>query len=209
MLTLKAIEDFLAWTASTAYVEPVCDFHRDLTKKTWLWFCNVVLSHGDFPGPSGAPPVILDVGCADGFAMEIFKADGSIPIGVTVLPAERDVCEGKGLTCCLRDMHDIADICHPDAIWAASVIEHSPMPAFVLRQFYEMLAPGGWLYLQTALADSPCNHQKNKNHWSVLPKSMWEQLIVRAGFVIEDAIEIKFRAPVGEDVYYGWACRKV
>ena len=45
-----------------------------------------------------------------------------------------------------------------------------------------------------------CQHQQNRNHYSVLGKTMLAGLIDRAGFRIRDVLDITFRVPAGPDM---------
>jgi hypothetical protein len=67
-----------------------------------------------------------------------------------------------------------------------------------------VLKPGGLLYLEVPAPDTGCNHQRNPNHYSVLGKSMWLELIRRAGFGESHVTDMNFTTGAGPDTYWGF-----
>lgn len=86
-----------------------------------------------------------------------------------------------------------------DVVWCRHCLEHSIFPYFTLSGFHRILRPGGWLYVEVPVPDTSCAHQTNRNHYSVLGKSMLGSLIERSGFRIVDVLDITFSVPAGPD----------
>jgi hypothetical protein len=71
-----------------------------------------------------------------------------------------------------------------------------------------VLRPGGVLYLEVPAPDTPCRHQTNRNHYSVLGKSMWTELLGRVGFSQTRVRDLIFETPMGQDVYWAFVQSK-
>jgi len=56
--------------------------------------------------------------------------------------------------------------------------------------------------------DTSCQHQTNQNHYSVLGKSMWLDLIRRAGFDTLASLDIGLTTQAGPDTYWAFIQRK-
>jgi len=83
-----------------------------------------------------------------------------------------------------RDMHEMAYRQEFDAVVAMHVLEHSPFPLLVLRLIHRALKPGGWLYVAVP---RPCDKfcSDGYGHWSVMRATMWNTLLVGAGFRVD------------------------
>ena len=82
-------------------------------------------------------------------------------------------------------------------------------PYFSLHEIFRILKNNGYLYVEVPAPDTGCEHQKNKNHYSVLGKSMWIELISRTGFVNIEAIDITFEIRErGTDIYWAMTQQK-
>ncbi len=161
--------------------------------------------------PPESYPKILDVGCGSGVALEIYKAKGYAPTGITINAEEYKICEEKGFNVFLMDQSflDFEDE-NFNIIWARHVIEHSMMPYYTLIEFKRVLKTDGMLYIEVPAPDTIFNHQNNPFHFSTLTKSAWTSLIKRAGFNIIDILEIPLVSTEtdGEDFYWAFLCAK-
>ncbi len=186
--------------AATAYPEPESQIHRDITEKVWKEIVRPALP------PNGK---ILDIGCGEGCAMELFKAAGFEARGVAATKEDVNACEAKGLDCHLGDMHDLREgntlFC---LVWMRHVLEHSPFPLMALSEAKKFLASGGWLYVEVPAPDTACQHEMNKNHYSVFGQRAWKALLVKAGFEVCREEQLDFRTPAGADRYFLFLCRK-
>ncbi len=206
MIPGDRIAAFIEKCSAGAYVEPESELHTQITRQVWEQKVKPLVKL-----PSAA--TVLDIGCGSGLAMRMFTDEGFVVIGVTCLEEEAraiaQLSDGIGVAAII-DMHSLGiPRTRYDLVWARHCLEHTPCPAFVLHEINSVLNPGGWLYVECPLPDTACAHTSNGNHWTVLTKSGWQQLIVRSGFTIMETLSIKFAAQAGEDEYVGFICQKL
>jgi len=200
---IARLEAFLAGIHAQTYPEPPTEIH---TKGTNLMFSKVLAFAGLAPGAA-----VLDVGCGQGTALDLFARAGMRPIGITVNAADLDACRVRGFD--VRAM-DQSFLDFPDAsfdlVWCRHCIEHSVMPFFTLHELTRVLKPGGVLYLEVPAPDTSAEHEKNLNHYSVLGKRAWASLLERLGYnegsEVHD-LDVDFRQG-GTDVYWAFIVRK-
>lgn len=191
---------FLAKCASTVYPEPRSEIHDDLTAQQAESFAAKLA-----PGA-----MILDAGCGQGPALKWFEEHGFRPYGFT-LGADYQVCLDAGFRVFEMDQNDLPDSWDGkwDAVWARHVAEHSPIPLFTLTEYWRVLKPGGWLYLEIPAPGTSANHTHNLNHFSVLTPDMWGALLRKAGFIgWESYLEIPLNLQCGPDVYFAFTVQK-
>ena len=149
---------------------------------------------------------VLDVGCGHGYAMDIFSKHHIDIKGITLSEEDKKIALSRGHNVQIMDMSflEFEDECF-DGIWARQCLEHSIFPYYTLSEFYRVLKFGGWIYVEVPASDTGCHHECNGNHYSVLPLSMWGNLLHRIGFNELKPYEIKFKLipPYnGNDLYY-------
>jgi ubiquinone/menaquinone biosynthesis C-methylase UbiE len=151
---------------------------------------------------------VLDVGCGQGVGLEVFAAAGLDAIGITLGP-DVAACRAKGLNVVEMDLSflDFEDA-RFDLVWCRHALEHSVFPFFTLSEMHRVLKPGGVLYVEVPAPDTACAHQTNPNHYSVLGKSMWIELIRRTGFAEIAAADLNFSTGVGPDTYWAFITKK-
>lgn len=188
----------------TAYSEPSSELHSGLTKKMAEW----ALSRIDIPEWSR----VLDIGSGSGVALEWFTNAGYNPVGINILEEDTRVCCRDGYECYMEDMHNIVsgnlELSGFYLAWCRHALEHSPFPMFALKNIYDALLKGGYLYVEVPAPETPCHHERNPNHFSVFTYETWAALLDRAGFEVIDKTVIKFRTLAGEDEYYAYICKK-
>jgi SAM-dependent methyltransferase len=196
----RRLEAFLQKLWGDIYPEPPSSVHTDISRQMFAQLCQL------YPQASGAKA--LDVGCGQGVALEIFRDAGLDPLGITLGP-DAEVCRQKGLN--VQEM-DLAFLDFPDAsfdlVWCRHAIEHSVFPFFTLSELTRVLKPGGVLYLEVPAPDTACGHQTNANHYSVLGKSMWVELIRRTGFPQTRVLDLNFQTGAGADTYWAFIQQK-
>jgi SAM-dependent methyltransferase len=153
---------------------------------------------------------ILDVGCGQGPALDLFRDKGYLSaVGITLNEEDVRICREKGHD--VRKM-DQSFLEFPDGsfdlLWARHVLEHSIFPYFTLTEFARLLTPGGTLYLEVPAPETPCHHETNLNHYSVFGRCAWISLLGRCGFVLRDEGSYSFPTAVGLDEYWGFICSK-
>lgn len=200
-LKVAKLEKFLKKITNDTYPEPVSEPHLSITKQMFDYFNNKFLL------PSNSK--ILDVGCGQGLALELFTKKGFVPIGITVNSEDLSICKQRGYEVYKMDQSflDFDDNSF-HFIWCRHCIEHSIFPYFTLSEFSRVLKPKGYLYIEVPAPDTDCRHQTNDNHYSVLGKSMWMELMKRTGFHIFNTVDISFKVPAGNDLYWAFLLQK-
>ena len=153
---------------------------------------------------------ILDIGCGQGPALEIFHAKGyHNAVGITLNDEDVRICREKGYTVSKMDQ-SFLDFTEGtfNFVWARHVIEHSIFPYFTLAEFARVTADGGYLYLEAPAPETSCHHERNPNHYSVLTRSAWASLLERSGFGVLDVVTFQFTTGMGPDEYWGFVCQK-
>lgn len=198
---IDRLELFLKKIRSDVYPEPTTGTHTEITEKAIRFLCD------KYPLPTNSK--ILDVGCGQGVAMEIFSMMGFNPVGITL--------SVEDITKCVQNGHKVYEMDQSfldfedqefDCVWCRHCLEHSIFPAFTLLELFRVLKTHGYLYVEVPCPDTSCKHQTNKNHYSVLGKSMWIELIKRTGFQILDILDINHTVPAGPDVYWAFIQQK-
>jgi SAM-dependent methyltransferase len=192
---IKKLENFFEKIKNDTYPEPPSGLHTSLTRDMFSQFLQ------KYPLPEKAK--VLDLGCGQGVALELFKKQGFNPIGITLNVEDVEICKNQGYEVYEMDQSflDFPDQ-EFDFVWCRHCIEHSIFPYFTLSEIYRVLKPGGYLYIEVPAPDTSCHHQDNKNHYSTLGKSLWLSLIQRTGFKILNVVDISFAVPAGPDIYW-------
>jgi SAM-dependent methyltransferase len=197
---VEKLESFLNYIGHDIYPEAVSDLHLSITTRM---IGDVLMG---YPLPAGA--TVLDVGCGQGLALSQFAARGLDARGITLGVDDVNACVGLGLDVVEMDQSflDFADASF-DLVWCRHCLEHSIFPYYTLNELKRVLKPAGLLYVEVPAPDTACAHQTNPNHYSVLGKSMWHQLMSRSGFDILDELDISFATPLGPDSYWAFVLR--
>src|SRR4051812_23395941 len=85
---IERLEKFLTQVQSQAYPEAPSAVHTDITRAMFA------MVQKEFELPAGGK--ILDVGCGQGVALEVFTAGGFKPIGITINREDLGACRAKG-----------------------------------------------------------------------------------------------------------------
>ncbi|BBO79784.1 hypothetical protein DSCO28_03500 [Desulfosarcina ovata subsp. sediminis] len=200
-IDLDRLKTFIINLRGDIYPETETDGHNQITKR--------MIDHLVQAGHLCKGDKVLDVGCGQGYSLETFTQLEAVPVGVTLGQEDLEVCRKKKLKVFAMDQSFLkfADGIF-DVLWCRHCLEHSIFPLFTLSEFNRVLRPGGLLYVEVPAPDTSCAHQKNKNHYSVLGKSMWIELIQRSGFSVIDSRGIELKTHAGPDVYYVFIAKK-
>jgi SAM-dependent methyltransferase len=195
---LQSFRTLAGESCGTAYAEAPTEPHISITRE----YMEIAIDKFGLAGR------VLDVGCGQGMALERMIARGLDPVGIT-LGEDFRICAGKKLPVLEMDMN-LMDFAAGsfDGIWCRHALEHSIAPYFVIRRMWEFLRPGGLCYVEVPAPDTPCHHETNQNHYSVLTQSMWQSLFARARFQVLEVRTLSFNTPSGEDSYYVFFLRK-
>ncbi|MBF0181613.1 MAG: class I SAM-dependent methyltransferase [Magnetococcales bacterium] len=151
---------------------------------------------------------ILDIGCGQGVALERFRDHGLTAEGIT-LGTDYEVCLNKGLRVHQMDQNfmTFADGAF-DFLWCRHVLEHSVAPFFTLSEYLRITRPGGRIYVEVPAPDTSAHHERNPNHYSVLPDCLWQALFARAGLTLEGRVVLNFELACGPDEYWAYLLRR-
>ncbi|KKM76504.1 hypothetical protein LCGC14_1379490 [marine sediment metagenome] len=127
---------------------------------------------------------ILDIGCGHGYAMDLFAKAGASPIGITLDGGDKSKAVSMGHDVRIMDMSFLEfEDNYFDGLWARQSLEHSIFPYYTLSEFYRVLKPGGWIYVEVPAPGTDAKHENNGNHYSIMPLLMWGNLMTRTGFM--------------------------
>jgi len=167
---------FLKHCREDIYPEPDNEGSRQLIQRQWREFLNQCR---DLPLPAN----ILDLGCGNGESLRLMRAAGHFPTGLTANPVEFESLIGEGFAISCVDMHEAEfEPGYFHAIWARHILEHSPIPYFMLAKINRALCIGGYLYVEVPCPATDSRHEQNRQHFSVLGWEMWHALFCRSGF---------------------------
>lgn len=192
----QRLRDFLAARRAEIYPEPEGLHAAEITR---------VMAERLLTLPQARPGArVLDIGCGKGMALELFTAAGLTATGITLGP-DAQVCRDKGLDVIEMDFSflDLPEASY-DVVWCRHALEHSLFPLFTLAEIRRVLKPGGLLYLEVPAPDTACRHETNPNHYSVFGKSAWVALFAKAGFSLQQDIDMSYTVPAGPDVCWGF-----
>lgn len=185
--------------------EPQCASHTGITQTMFNQLCGPT---GQFNLHSGAR--VLDVGCGQGPALELFRAASFDATGIGIGTEDLTECRRQGFQ--VEEM-DQSFLAFPDAtfdmVWARHILEHSIAPYWTLTGFRRVLKLGAVLYAEVPAPGPPFHHERNGNHYSVLPRESWEELILRAGFEIKNQVDINLVVGAYQDLYWAFIGRAV
>lgn len=194
---LDALMDRLA---GDVYPEPPAEPHLRITE--------MVISHFCRDGIIASGKRVLDVGCGQGIALQRFTDLGMDAVGITLGP-DFEICRNKGLKVRQMDQSFLEfDDEEFDFLWCRHVLEHSIFPLFTLTEYSRVVKPGGHIYVEVPAPDTPCAHQANPNHYSVLGESMWVRLFEKVGLSVIQSFALNFAVPAGPDVYWAFLLTK-
>ena len=98
-----------------------------------------------------------------------------------------------------------------DMLFCRHSLEHSPFPYITLLEYNRVLRPNGYLYIEVPAPDGERPHEENRNHYSILGRSMWLGLLKRSGF---DVTWYDYEFPImleGQRItekYYVFVCQR-
>lgn len=160
---------------------------------------------------------ILDIGCGQGYGMSKFADLGCTNIsGITLSKEDAEVAQQHGFDVAIEDMsfQSVDDAAY-DVLFARHSLEHSPYPLLTLLEFHRILKPSGIVYVEMPSPECTRNLESYNNHYAIMGKRQWHELMIRAGFKSLDIGELKFNInhsetgeALGEEVYEWYVLEK-
>ncbi len=96
------------------------------------------------------PSKHLDLGCADGSLMEIFKSEGYQTAGLEISKDAVEIAKLKGLEVTFSNLHTFPEnTSKSNVITAFDLLEHSDKPGNVLNEVYKNLEDNGYFVFST------------------------------------------------------------
>ena len=197
------IERFLTKIKNDIYPEPRYLIHDQLTRQG---IDDLLEKY-----PLDQSATILDVGCGQGPALEVFTEYGYQPTGITLGEEDVNTCKQKGFDVHEMDQSFLDFDDHSfDCLWCRHCLEHSIFPYFTLFEWHRVLKSGGLIYIELPAPETTFHHEFNANHYSVLGASAWSDLIQRSGFDLLEATAFSFALndQGSTDTYYKFIARK-
>lgn len=191
----------------TVYSEGDSQYHRVITYDVVTRFIDPL----ELPKDS----VILDLGCGPGYFLDRMAGTGYTNVeGITLSPEDQESCTKKGHKIIRGDMNFLSNADESvDLLFCRHSLEHSPFPYITLLEYNRVLRPNGVLYVEVPAPDCQLVHEKNRNHFSVMGRTMWLSLLERTGFDVEwhdYRVPVNFSDERGqvEEHYYIFVCRR-
>ena len=146
---------------------------------------------------------ILDVGCGDGFHLNLLKQYGNKNWKLEGIDLDKravDAANKSGLKVHLGSVEEMQ--LTPDGydlVFMIQTIEHVEKPSGVISAIYKLLKPGGKLVIVTDNTDSlDFKYFKNRfwggyhfpRHWNLFNKRSLTKLAEKSGFKVEDLTTI-------------------
>jgi SAM-dependent methyltransferase len=194
MRDYSQLDRFLDSLVSDVYPEAPSELHLSITRS--------VIDEFLASGTLLKGMKVLDIGCGQGLALERFRDAGLDALGLT-LGQDYEVCLEKGLDVRQMDQNfmELPDGAF-DFLWCRHVLEHSVAPLFTLSEYRRVTKPGGLIYVEVPAPDTAAHHERNSNHYSVLPLPGWVSLFGRLGLTVERCISLEFNVSMGPDLYW-------
>lgn len=193
----------------TVYAEGESPFHKTIT--------HDVIDRFIEPMKLAKDAKILDLGCGPGYFLDRMRELGYTNTeGLTLSVEDHNSCVSHGHRVRHADMNFLKDADESvDMLFCRHSLEHSPFPYITLLEYNRVLRPNGRLYIEVPQPDCEQQHETNKNHYSILGRTMWLSLLQRTGFDVtwnEYEFPITFidgREPASVmEKYYIFVCQR-
>jgi SAM-dependent methyltransferase len=176
MLNLVKMKFYYEHVLTQVYSEGESPFHKSITADVIERFIDPLKL------PTSAQ--IIDLGCGPGYFLDAMRDRGYNNMrGVTLSSDDLDICTRHGHRVVRSDMNFLDDLDESvDLLFCRHSLEHSPFPFLTLLEYNRVLKPRGVLYIEVPKPDSAKPQESNINHYSILGKTMWLNLLARSGF---------------------------
>lgn len=203
-LKLKFYYDFVL---GQVYEEGPSPFHQAITKDVVQKFIDPLALPKDAK--------VIDLGCGIGYFLDEMKTRGYADVtGITLSIDDANASIGKGHRVSRSDMNFLSAADESqDLLFCRHSLEHSPFPYITLLEYNRVLKPGGYLYIEVPQPNCDQIHENNRNHYSIMDKTMWLSLLTRTGFDVtwydySFPVEFSDERGVVEEKYYIFVCQR-
>jgi len=206
-LPIPAVKRFLQFSQSLhvwAWSMMPSETHENVAINSWN---RLRERHATLPIRS-----VIDVGCGTGRELEMFRASGARPLGVTVNEEDAQDLRERGFDIHIGDQNflDLPDESF-DLVWSRHCLEHSIAPFYTISEYARLTKPNCICYVEVPEAGTRAKNEWNPNHYSLMPKVMWEELFVRVGFQVCERFSatLDVQHESGEKIdeaYDEWVC---
>ena len=197
---LKKLKSFIETSYTEVYPEPLSKLHSTITEK--------VLPHIVKKFNISTSARILDVGCGQGVALNLFKKLGFSPIGITLSDQDIQICKASKFKVFQMDQSFLEFEKNSfDFLWSRHCLEHSLFPLFTLGEYRRVLSSGGIAYIEVPAPETVNQHHQNKNHYSLFTREVWKSLMDRSQFKLIDSYEYTLDTSRGPDYYWSYVLK--
>lgn len=208
MLNLVKLKFYYEHVLTQVYAEGHSSFHASITQDVVERFVD--------PLALSKSAKIIDLGCGPGYFLDAMRSRGYTAIhGVTLSTEDWNFCTQNGHQVKRSDMNFLDDLDESvDMLFCRHSLEHSPFPFLSLLEYNRVLKPQGVLYIEVPRPDAPRPQEANVNHYSVLGKTMWLNLLSRSGFDVDwydyefPVKNINDPTDTWVEQYYVFVCRR-
>lgn len=185
MTDLVKLKLYMDYIRTQIYSEGESTMHSELTE-------TMVEQYVD-PLNLASDAEILDVGCGPGYFLDLMQQRGYKNLtGVTVSSDDIDTCRGKGHQIIESDINFLPNRDESvDFIFLRHALEHSIFPYIALLEYNRILKQRAKIYIEVPAPACDRPHEYNKNHYSIMEFKMLHALLLRSGFEIDLAQEVK------------------
>ena len=179
MNNLVKLKFYYEHVLTQIYAEGHSQFHESITRDVVERFVDPLNLPRD--------AAILDLGCGAGYFLDVMRdRQYSNVRGITLSIEDIETCRSRGHQVYSGDMNFLDDRDESlDFLFCRHSLEHSPFPFLTLLEYNRVLKPRGRLYVEVPRPDMPRPQESNRNHYSIMGKTMWLSLLARAGFDVE------------------------
>jgi len=208
MLNLVKLKFYYEHVLTQVYAEGESQYHASITKDVVERFIDPLNLSRD--------ACILDLGCGPGYFLDAMRERQFTNVtGVTLSLEDIDLCKKHGFDVRHADMNFLDNRDESvDLLFCRHSLEHSPFPFLTLLEYNRVLRPGAYLYIEVPRPDAARPQEHNRNHYSILGKTMWLSLLQRTGFDV-NWYEYEFPVKKSNDEsqtwleqYYVFVCRR-
>lgn len=133
---------------------------------------------------------LLDIGCGNGFFLQVAKEKGWDVYGVEVSESASEICRNKGLNVFTGIVDEFKQENDFDIIVSIEVIEHLSFPRSFVEAAYQLLRKGGLFYMTTPNFNAVLRYRLKEqydvidfpNHVSYFTPTTLDQLLTESGF---------------------------